>query len=97
LGLAELRLLSLPVPEPGRTYEDRGRADTFKRFFNVGLPRLAEGQVFLVHPDPQSLTPHLGCDATDGVPVFVVVAEEDVEGLGQGSLLIQVASKFIRS
>jgi hypothetical protein len=38
----------------------------------------------LVHPDLDTLTPHLVGNASDGVPVFAVVAEEDVEGLGQG-------------
>jgi hypothetical protein len=97
LGQAEPRLFGLPVSKAGRSQKDSGGAHDLESVFNVRLPRLAEGQVFLVHPDPQSLTPHLGCDAADGVPVLVVVAEEDVESLGQGSLLIQVAPKFIRS
>jgi len=49
----------------------------------VGLPRLAEREILFVHPDPQTLTPHLVGDAADGFSVLAVVTEEDVEGLGQ--------------
>lgn len=80
-----------PSPSlPTRTAEANGCDDLLDGL----LPRAPRDQFPFVQPDLEAALPQSLSDLADGRLVLAVMAEEDVEGLGQGRLLVWDAWKF---
>jgi len=75
----------LPGTEPILADQDGGRSDGGYDLLDGLLPKATRNQFPFIQPNLEAAVPQRLSDLADGRLVLAVMAEEDVEGLGQGT------------